>query len=439
MAGATAPVSEDCLTLNVTTLARPARTELRPVMVFIHGGAFVIGGSSCPMYQGESLVRRDDIVYVNFNYRLGLVGWLQLDQYSTKNRPIETNLGLRDQQAALTWIQRNIERFGGDPQRVTVFGESAGGISITTHLATPSAHGLFTGAIAQSAAPRIVAMPERSHRWAREYMEILGQNADDVKACNEALYTSSMNSLNRALNVLMIKGPEGEKSALPLCPMVDGDFLPRLPIHSIVEGDAMRVPLIIGTNDREGSLFTQLAAFSRFSEALPASPRQIDETLRLLDPDHHQRLVDQYLGYPKNRQVTDIGGDAAFWFPSVEVMGGHSRHAPTWAYRFDYAPRTLKLLGLDATHGTEMYAVMGQTQNLWGQSITMLGGKEDYLRLTATMQDHWLHFARYGEPGGDWPRYDESERLTMIYDSEDRIESDPRRERRLAWEGFPLY
>ena len=152
---------------------REAGGENLPVMVFIHGGGYSAGSSRDFSGQGEGFVRSGRVVYVSFNYRLGALGYLDFTRYSSGLRPFESNLGLRDQVALLGWVRENIGAFGGDAARVTVFGESAGGNAVTTLMATPSARGLFAGAIAQSPPPDAVYPPELTARWAAEYLAIL--------------------------------------------------------------------------------------------------------------------------------------------------------------------------------------------------------------------------------------------------------------------------
>ena len=152
---------------------REAGGENLPVMVFIHGGGYSSGSSRDFSGQGEGFVRSGRVVYVSFNYRLGALGYLDFTRYSSGLRPFESNLGLRDQVALLGWVRENIGAFGGDAARVTVFGESAGGNAVTTLMATPSARGLFAGAIAQSPPPDAVYPPELTARWAAEYIAIL--------------------------------------------------------------------------------------------------------------------------------------------------------------------------------------------------------------------------------------------------------------------------
>lgn len=173
------PQGEDCLNLNVIApderMGSGAQVQeaLRPVMVFIHGGAYSVGSSREVPRQGEGLVRRGGIVYVSLNYRLGALGYLDFSRFATPEHPFDSNLGLRDQIAALQWVRDNIRAFGGDPDAVTLFGESAGGNAVTTLMTVPSAAGLFHRAIAQSAPPNAVYPSDLTARWAGEFLSLI--------------------------------------------------------------------------------------------------------------------------------------------------------------------------------------------------------------------------------------------------------------------------
>lgn len=428
------PSSEDCLTLNV--LAPTAASEApRPVMVFIHGGAYTLGTSATPLYGGGSLVRRsciggDGIVFVSINYRLGALGYLDMSQFSTADRKFDSNLGLRDQVAALEWVQRNIARFGGDPSNVTVFGESAGGNAVTTLLAVPAAAGLFAQAIAESAAPGMTTTKDRADQWAREYVGYLGGSADDAVA---TLENADVLQLGRAGTKLGLTTLNRTPGLIPFGPVIDGDFLPVSPIEAYTNGTEHQVPLVIGTNAREATLFT------KFLDALPTDPDRITTLFSLTDPDAEAVVTEAYRGYPSERAAVDFGGDFTFWKPSLELAEAHSRHAPTYFYRYDFAPRSMKLLGFDATHGSELFAVFGINATLFGKALTLAGGRRAFAEVTEQVQSHWIEFATHGKPLASWPVYDEQHRNTLIFDTRTRVQKDPHSDRRKAWEGYRGY
>src|SRR5208283_1180331 len=176
-----APQSEDCLRLNIWASSDTQPGNGKPVMVWLHGGAYVLGSSSQPLYDGRRLVGSGDVVVVTVNYRLGALGFLDLSSFDTARRRFDSNIGLRDVLAALGWVRDNIAAFGGDPQRVTLFGESAGAGIVTTLLASPAAEGLFAGAIAQSSPATSVYDRGRARRVAVALLDKLGIAASEVE------------------------------------------------------------------------------------------------------------------------------------------------------------------------------------------------------------------------------------------------------------------
>ncbi|GAB3131873.1 carboxylesterase/lipase family protein [Tsukamurella serpentis] len=412
--------SEDCLTLNVVTPARPSPVP-RPVMVFIHGGAYLMGSSATPLYYGNSLVDRGNVVFVSINYRLGALGYLDLSAFSTPERPIEANLGLRDQVAALEWVQRNITAFGGDPDNVTVFGESAGGNAVTTLLATPAAHGLFHRAIAQSAAPELTVDGATARSWGARFVDLLG----GIDKIDSATATELGRTGNRLMGAL-----SGERlGTVPYGPSVDGDFLPEAPETAIAAGRGANVPLIIGTNRTEATLFTKMPGMGRptaerVARTLGAPQEKVDE------------LTAAYPGFPRVSAINRVIGDHMFWAPSVRIAQGHAKYAPTYFYRYDFATKALNALGYGATHASELMAVFGVYHGVTGWVFGALGDRRVAMRVSDSMQRDWITFARTGRPAGDWPTYNSTSRSTLVIDERNRIVHDPSPEIRRAWDAF---
>ena len=433
------PQSEDCLNLNVIAPDAPGAT-LCPVMVFIHGGAYSVGSSREVPHQGEGLVRRGGIVYVSLNYRLGALGYLDFTRYSTPERPIESNLGLRDQVQALEWVRRNIHVFGGDPDAVTLFGESAGGNAVTTLMTVPAAAGLFHRTIAQSAPPNAVYPPHLTAAWAGDFVSNLADAVGDAPDRHREalgrtqavrlLLNAEPAALAAATTALTRRTPDEYPGTIPLCPVIDGDFLPERPLDAFRDGRAHRVPLIIGTNAREGSLF------SGRIDILATTPTRIRAVFRKTKKKARKALKAQYPGIPALRPALDFGGDYSFWYPSVKVGERHSRYAPVFFYRFDAAPRLVRLMGLDATHGLELFPLFDRLDGWFGRGMTVLGGRRSFQRIGARMQRWWVSFATTGAPDAAWPQYQEATRATLIIDAHDRVQQDPRGARRLAWGEF---
>lgn len=429
------PISEDCLTVNVIAPAEVA-SDL-PVMVFIHGGAYSVGSAREIPYLGEVLVRRGDVIFVNFNYRLGALGYLDFTSFATPEHPIDSNLGLRDQVAALEWIRDNIAAFGGDPDNVTLFGESAGANAVTTLLTVPRARGLFARAIAQSPPPNAIYGTDLTAIWAAEYLELLSEVVDDSSTDStshedaaELLTHASLDDIVTATTRLQLRSPDAWPGTIALCPVIDGDFLPERPLDAFKAGRAHPVPLIIGTNDREGSLFRGRL------DLLATTPSRIRAIFAKTRKKARKAVKAQYPGLPARRPAADFGGDYAFWFPTVKVAERHARFAPVWFYRFDIAPRLVRLAGFDATHGLELFALFDRMDGRFGRTMGLLGGRRTFKRAGQRMQDHWISFARHSRPGDDWPKYSSRARRTLIIDTVDRLETDPRRERRKAWQEF---
>jgi para-nitrobenzyl esterase len=426
--------SEDCLTVNVIVPRFESR-RLRPVMVFIHGGAYAVGSSREMPQQGESLVRDGGVVFVNLNYRLGAFGFLDFSRYSSPERAIESNLGLRDIVAALEWVRENIRSFGGDPDNVTLFGESAGANAVTTLMCVPSARGLFTRAIAESSPAAAVYDHAVTAKWGADCVALLAELIGSAPPASDRevaalLMSATTAQLVAATARTMRETPDRVPGTIALCPTIDGDFLPQRPFHAFADGSAHRIPLIIGTNDREGSLFRGRL------DILATTPERIRGIFVKTRRQLARALAAEYPHLPTRRGRADFAGDYAFWYPSIEVAEGHSRYAPVHFYRFDIAPRLVKMMGLDATHGIELFAVFDQARTPFGRVMGSLGGYRDFERTGRRMRANWLRFAREGSVDAGWPAYTEEHRATLIIDSEDRIEEDPRSERRIAWREF---
>ncbi|CAN5159264.1 carboxylesterase/lipase family protein [soil metagenome] len=425
-------MSEDCLTLNVIA---PPEGEGLPVMFWIHGGAYSVGSSREIRRQGEALVA-GGVVFVNLNYRLGALGYLDFSSFSTPEQRFDSNLGLRDQVAGLEWVRDNIRGFGGDPDNVTLMGESAGANAVTTLMAVPAAAGLFARAIAQSAPPDAVYPRAMTAQWAAEYVELLSETIDNLSTdstspedAGELLMTAPADALVRATTRMALATPDKHPGTIALCPVIDGDFLPERPLDAFMEGRAHAVPLLIGTNDREGSLFHGKR------DILATTPSRIRAIFARTRKKARKAVKAQYPGLPKRRPAADFGGDYAFWFPTVKVAERHARFAPVYFYRFDISTRLLRLSGYDATHGLEMFALFDRMDGPFGRALGLLGGRSAFKRAGERMRARWLEFAKRGAVSA-WPTYTRRKRRTLIIDVVDRIEEDPRADRRRAWQEF---
>ncbi|MBV8966260.1 MAG: carboxylesterase/lipase family protein [Mycobacteriaceae bacterium] len=420
------PMSEDCLTVNV--VAPAARTDgPLPVLFFVHGGGYMMGSSATPIYDGAALARRG-CVYVSVNYRLGALGCLDLSSLSTPDYPIESNLFLRDLVLALEWVRDNIAAFGGDPTRVTIFGESAGAHAVATLLGVPAARGLFCGAISESPASGMVVRSDATARFAAQFVEILGGDGRDAAA---TVMHAEPRRLIKALNQLLDRAVDDMAGSFAIGPTVDGEYLPRDPFQAMARGEAHQVPLIVGNNAEEARLFT------RWLKLLPTTEPMIERLLGATDPATRQRITAAYPDYPQPDACMQLSADMFFGSAAWRMAEAHSRHAPTYMYRYDYAPRTLNWSGLGATHAMELLAVFDVYRTRLGSLLTLAADQRSALRVSNNIQSRWRRFSRTGVPGEGWPTYDQA-RAVMVFDNHSRVEFDPYPARRQAWEGFTL-
>ncbi|MFT4044114.1 MAG: carboxylesterase/lipase family protein [Gordonia sp. (in: high G+C Gram-positive bacteria)] len=430
------PMSEDCLTLNVFSPEVESATP-RPVLVYIYGGAYVLGTTATPLYDPSLLARAQDVVVVTVAYRFGPFGMLDFSEYSTPERPFDDNLGLADHLAALQWVASNIAVFGGDPANVTIFGESAGGTSVLTLLATPPAKGLFHHAIAQSPATELTVGKQGAALFADEFLRILAdpqrRNTDveqprepiDPERAARLLDGASAVELLRAGNRLMgFARRAAVAEPVPFAPVSGSDLLPLAPLDAAREGRTHQVPLIVGSNRDEGKLF------DKFWNMLPDADRML---LRVADSVARDEIAAQYSEGAADR--LRLAADATFWAPMMAFADGHSRRAATYVYRYDFFTSALGRAGVGATHGTELFAVFGAYRLPLGVGLAV-GDWRGVGRVIDRVQHRWGSFARSGVPGDGWPRYRSATREILVIDRDDRVEVDPDSARRMAWQGL---
>ncbi|MGB8388011.1 carboxylesterase/lipase family protein [Mycobacterium sp.] len=415
------PTSEDCLTLNIVSPSTVSDEPL-PVMFFVHGGGYMLGSST--LYNGGRLACRG-CVFVSVNYRLGVFGGIDLSSLSTPDRPIDGNLALRDLVQALRWVRDNVSEFGGDPQKVTIFGESGGAHAVATLLAVPAARGLFAGVISESPAIGMVSTIDQAAESASTLVARLGARPNEGAAAIMNADTERLVAVaHQLITTRMTEGLGGPGVGAT----VDGDFLPLDPVEAMRRGDAHPVPMIIGNCADEGRLFT------RMLKHLPVTQPRIERMLDKRAAGTRERVYAAYPGYPRSDVCIQLGGDSFFGVFVWQAAEAHAKHAPTYLYRYDYAPRTLQWLRIGATHGTELLAVydMYRTKFL-GTLLTVAGDQRHARRVSDEVRDRWFEFASSGRPGHDWPPYAESWRATMIFDRSTRVEYDPTSSRRSVW------
>jgi para-nitrobenzyl esterase len=424
---------EDCLYLNVTTPA--ADGGRRPVLVWIHGGGFTMGSGSQAMYDVVPLVCRGDVVVVTVNYRLGPLGFLHLDDLLGESFGASSNAGIEDQVAALGWVRDNIAAFGGDPDRVTIFGESAGGMSVGTLLGTPSAAGLFRGAVAQSGAAHNVHTREVGSRIAEIALDSLGVAPGDAGRLREVTTEQLLQAHDKvALHYMNRPG----ELLLPFQPVVDGKVLPKSPLEAIADGLSADVAVLVGSTRDEWNLFGVLdprqssldeAAVTERLEAAVAG-----EAKRLLQVYRSARAAGADLS-PRDLFFA-IESDRIFRMPAVRLAEAQSRHQPrTYQYLFTWESPAGNLR---ACHGIDIPFVFGLVETE-GAALFSGSSPEAHALAERTM-DAWLAFARSGDPSheglGDWPAFDAERRATMLLGATCEAALAPFDAERRAWEGI---
>lgn len=413
-------MSEDCLVLNIYAPAAPAAPGARrcPVLVWIHGGAFVMGAGSQPLYNGTSFCREHDLVVVTLNYRLGLLGLLYLgDLLGEEFAP--GNVALLDQVAALRWVRDNIAAFGGDPDNVTVMGESAGSISVAHLLAMPEPRGLFHRAILQSGATGLQPISRADvTAVARSVCEAVGVTP------RELLTVPAERLIAAQQQVMQTRG------LAAWMPYVDGVTVPRPPLELVREGAGSAVPTLLGSNRDEWTLFDLF-----LGEAATGALRGQLRGYLGEDADRYAAIYREARGDGDERRAwLDMMGDVAFRIPMIHLAEAQARHAPVFMYRFDWAtPAFDGRLG--ATHALELPFVWNTVDSPFGQIL--LGGDPSARPLATLLHAAWSTFARTGVPAAPglpaWPRYEEPRRATLLVDRVLRIEDDPGATLRRLW------
>jgi len=432
--------SQDCLYLNVYTPKADRRR--RPVMVWIHGGAFILGSGSTPLYDGTRLSLRGNVVVVTINYRLGALGFLSFNGLVDGTERPAANLGLRDQIAALEWVRDNIEQFGGDPENVTVFGESAGAMSIGTLLGVPRAKGLFHRAILQSGAAHNVSSGELASRIAAYYVEALGLTGNYVSALRDKSVTELMAAQARTTAKFGLAD-----GVMAWQPCVDGDLVPEQPIVAMGKGRGPDVPVLVGTNRDEWKLF--IAADPGGLRLTDAQFRErLDRVAARIDADGEpiaKRAAAAYArvkgprGLDASERWASFQSDRIFHYPATRLLeqqfdNRHGRPSTAFAYIFEWSP---PIIGrwLGSCHGLELPFVFGTLETVLIRAGFGVTRSSRYL--SKRMQDAWIAFAKNGDPSHpglpEWPAYSRFIRSTMSFNAECSLRADPHETGRQFW------
>ncbi|XP_065589254.1 fatty acyl-CoA hydrolase precursor, medium chain-like [Cyrtonyx montezumae] len=420
--------SEDCLYLNIYTPVSIESQEQLPVFVWIHGGGLVFGAASS--YDGSALAAFDNVVVVAIQYRLGILGY-----FSTGDKHARGNWGYLDQVAALQWIQENIMHFGGDPGSVTIFGESAGGISVSALILSPLAKGLFHRAISESGTAIRNLFTEYPEKEAQRIAAAAGCEKSNSAALVECLREKTEEEIEQitlkldmtTLQLCYNSYENCGQASLFIRASVDGEFLPMSPRQLLSEKAINAVPYMIGVNNCEfGWVIPKMMKFPNFTEGLDKKvARQVLQSSFALSfesvtSDIVDLVFNKYIGKAGSRAQVRDGllealGDLVFVFSAIEVARYHRDAGhPVYFYEFQHRPSSATGVVpefVKADHGDEIAFVFGKP---------FLAGNatEEENKLSRTVMKYWTNFARNGNPNGEglvhWPQYDLDERYLEI-------------------------
>lgn len=403
---------EDCLFLNVWT---PGLTGQRPVMVWLHGGGYAAGSGGAAMYDGAALARRGDVVTVTVNHRLNVFGYLHLGDLG--GHPSSGQAGMLDIVLVLEWVRDNIAAFGGDPSNITIFGESGGGMKVSMLMAMPSAAGLFHRAIVQSGPGLRAVARDKATENARKLLDALGLTSAELGKLADLPVAVIQEA---AAKVAAAEGPVGGFS-----PCVDGVALPRDPFHPDAPAVSASVPVLVGTNKDEATLF--LLNDPKFGEMTEEDlQKRAARAVGDKAPALIAALREAFPDYSPSHLVAAVQTAMMMWMGSITLAEHKAAQGVAPAYMYLLNWETPVSRGrLRSPHALEIPLVFDNVET----ARNFVGRGEDPQVLADQMAEAWLAFARTGNPNApgmpDWPAYDASTRATMVFDLKSRVVNDP--------------
>ncbi len=430
--GPTLKQSDDAQNLNIWT---PAINDgkKRAVMVWLHGGGLSNGSSiESYSYHGENLSKKGDIVVVSVNHRLNAIGFLDLSAYGEEYK-YSANLGIMDLVAALEWIKENIENFGGDPNNVTIFGESGGGAKVLTLMATPAAKGLFHKAIVQSGAVERMGMtltkPESGRRVAELTLEYLGLNKNEVKKLKDIPYEKLLEASNKALadtaKEQNLKAVRGGGIGLAWAPTMDGDYIPVEPVGEKYSIQSKDIPLLIGSNLTEWeTIYAGLLNTNDFSKNLYSNKNTWtnEEIEKRINEKYRENAVAIKEAFKKaypNRNIADVlYVDSFLRTPALKTarLKADQNGAPVYNYIFSWDTPVLDGIPM-SYHTAEIAFVMNNVTDY--EFAT--GGQKEAQELADKMSQAWINFAKTGNPNvkgmAKWEAFTRENGAVMIFDN----------------------
>ncbi|XP_020756180.2 liver carboxylesterase-like isoform X2 [Odocoileus virginianus] len=415
--------SEDCLYLNIYTPADLTKRSRLPVMVWIHGGGLLLGGAST--YDGLALSAHENVVVVTIQYRLGIWGF-----FSTGDEHSRGNWGHLDQVAALRWVQENIANFGGDPGSVTIFGESAGGESVSVLVLSPLAKNLFHRAISESGVALLPGLVKKDSKAEAKQIAVIAGCKTTTSAvlvhCLRQKTEDELMEITLKMNFFALDLHGDPRESHPLLPtVVDGMLLPKMPEEMLAEKNFNNVPYMVGINKQEfGWIISVLMGYplseDKLDQKMATSLLWQSYPLLSIPEELIPVATDKYLGgthdpVKKRELFLDLMADVVFGVPSVNVARRYrDAGVPTYMYEFQYHPSfssELKPKTVIGDHGDEVFSV-------FGAPFLRDGASEEEINLSKMVMKFWANFARNGNPNGEglphWPAYDQKEGYLQI-------------------------
>jgi para-nitrobenzyl esterase len=419
------PDREDCLVLDVYTPGVNDRAK-RPVMVWLHGGGFAQGGASTAVYGGGNLAKRGDVVVVGVNHRLNVFGYTHLGDLGGPEFAASGNAGMLDIVQALQWVRDNIAAFGGDPNTVMIFGESGGGAKVSTLMAMPAAQGLFHRAAIQSGPG--LKMMERDQ--ATKVSELLLKELDLQRTQLRELQNLPLERVKAAYFAITGRPPAGAPGARrSFSPVVDGKVLPRHPFHPDGPAVSADVPVMVGYNRTESTFF--LASDPTASKM---TEEDMQKRAKTLFGDASQRVIELYRkSHPDlspYHLYALLNTDSQTGMNSIRLAERKAAlgKAPAYLYNFNWET---PVADLKSPHTLEIPFVF----NNIALAKPLVGDSKEAFALAEKVCDAWVAFARTGNPTTAalpaWPAFTETDRYTMLFNNESRVEKDPIRDKRL--------
>lgn len=423
---------EDCLTVNIK---RPLKGDRLPVFVWIYGGGYNTGGSADSLYAGDAFVE-DGILFASFNYRTNVMGFYDFTTYRGCE-DLDSNCGLSDQILALNWIHDNVAAFGGDPDRITIGGESAGGASVVTMLACPGARGTFQQAIIESALPNCVM----THQSARENIDLFLEGMHWTEKDLQRLRTDDPRMFLAGNEYVAVKHQYKNPGMFLPGPIQD-DLLPERPLDAIKNGCAAGIRVIIGTNRHEGTMFVHPE-----NTGFPNSWTMVAEMLEKNgNADGLAGIVDYY--HPAKADPSEAGEDPfirfatdyAFEMPAVKLADFQKdRNPDIWMYKYELLTKNGLESGLKAGHAFEMPSVFVKRDHPFSHLVFDNEPEALFEEMADQLHGDWVRFIKNGNPNENWPRFTGPASEVRIYDRETRTEKRDRTAMMEAWGDMRFY